>query len=52
LCIHKTILGFFVVEQGGIIKILNLWITLPLFGSSGISTGGERGLLGLAFHPN
>lgn len=46
----------FVVEQGGIIKILNSNGTTnatPFLNiSSGISTGGERGLLGLAFHPN
>ena len=47
----------FVVEQGGKIKILNPnqttnptnFLTLT---SATISTGGERGLLGLAFHPN
>lgn len=47
----------FVVQQGGAIKILNAngtvnttnFLTLT---SSTISTGGERGLLGLAFHPN
>lgn len=47
----------FVVEQGGRIKILNpetgetnseVFLNI----SSIISTGGERGLLGLAFHPN
>ncbi|MCF6131242.1 PQQ-dependent sugar dehydrogenase [Flavobacterium wongokense] len=46
----------FVVQQGGIIKIVNTagvvnatpFITL----TSLISTGSERGLLGLAFHPN
>lgn len=46
----------FVVEQGGIIKILNSNGTTnatPFLNlSSSISTGGERGLLGLAFHPN
>lgn len=46
----------FVVEQGGIIKILNPNGTTnatPFLNLSGIiSTGGERGLLGLAFHPN
>jgi glucose/arabinose dehydrogenase len=46
----------FVVEQGGIIKILNSNGTTnatPFLNiSSGISSGGERGLLGLAFHPN
>jgi glucose/arabinose dehydrogenase len=46
----------FVVEQGGVIKILNSNGTTNstpfLTISSLISTGGERGLLGLAFHPN
>jgi len=47
----------FVVEQGGFIKIVNPdgmvnatpFLTLT---SAIISSGGERGLLGLAFHPN
>ncbi len=47
----------FVVEQGGIIKIVNSdgtvnaspFLTLT---SATITSGGERGLLGLAFHPN
>lgn len=47
----------FVVEQGGKIKIVNPdgttnmtpFLTLT---TSTISTGGERGLLGLTFHPN
>jgi len=47
----------FVVEQGGAIKILNAngtvnpthFLTLT---TATISTGGERGLLGMAFHPN
>jgi glucose/arabinose dehydrogenase len=46
----------FVVEQGGIIKILNSDGTTnpnPFLNITGqISTGGEQGLLGLAFHPN
>jgi glucose/arabinose dehydrogenase len=46
----------FVVEQGGIIKILNTdGTTNPnpfLDISSIISNSGEKGLLGLAFHPN
>lgn len=46
----------FVVEQGGLIKILNSNGTVnstPFLNvSSLISTGGERGLLGLAFPPN
>jgi glucose/arabinose dehydrogenase len=44
----------FVVEQGGTIRILNAGTVLPapfLDVSSIIVTGGERGLLGLAFHP-
>ncbi|MET0760521.1 MAG: PQQ-dependent sugar dehydrogenase [Flavobacterium sp.] len=47
----------FIVEQGGAIKILNPngttnaanFLTLT---TATITTGGERGLLGLAFHPN
>jgi glucose/arabinose dehydrogenase len=45
----------FVVEQGGRIKIItngNVLGTPFLDIHNGISTGGERGLLGLAFHPN
>lgn len=46
----------FVVEQGGIIKILDMNGTVnpvPFLDISGqISSGGERGLLGLAFHPD
>ena len=46
----------FIVEQGGIIKILNPdGTTSPnafLNISGQVSTGGEQGLLGLAFHPN
>jgi glucose/arabinose dehydrogenase len=46
----------FVVEQGGIIKILNSDGTInpnPFLNiSSLISNSGEKGLLGLAFHPN
>jgi glucose/arabinose dehydrogenase len=45
----------FVVEQGGVIKVVNR-NTNALIGTfltiSGITTGGEQGLLGLAFHPN
>jgi glucose/arabinose dehydrogenase len=45
----------FVVEQGGLIKVVNR-DTNALIGTfltiSGITTGGEQGLLGLAFHPN
>ena len=47
---------FFVAEQGGMIKIINADGTVgdtPFLNvSSLISTGGERGLLGLAFHPD
>ncbi|MBE9489295.1 MAG: PQQ-dependent sugar dehydrogenase [Bacteroidetes bacterium] len=46
----------FIVEQSGRIKILNADATInptPFLNiSSLISTGGERGLLGLAFHPD
>ena len=46
----------FVVEQGGLIRILNSDGTInatPFLNlSSLISNGSERGLLGLAFHPN
>ena len=46
----------FIVQQGGLIKILNAngtTNTTPFLNlSSIISSGGERGLLGLAFHPN
>ncbi len=46
----------FIVEQGGRIKILNADATInpdPFLNiSSIISSGGERGLLGLAFHPD
>jgi glucose/arabinose dehydrogenase len=45
----------FVVEQGGLIRIISGGTTLatPFLDLRGaISSGGERGLLGLAFHPN
>ena len=46
----------FIVEQAGIIKILNPDATInpePFLNiTSLISSGGERGLLGLAFHPD
>lgn len=46
----------FVVEQGGVIKIVNPDGSInatPFLDISGqISSGGERGLLGLAFHPD
>ena len=45
----------FIVEQGGRIRILQNGTVLPtpFFDISGaVSTGGEQGLLGLAFHPS
>jgi uncharacterized repeat protein (TIGR01451 family) len=45
----------FVVEQAGRIKIIHNGVVLPdtfLDISEKISSGGERGLLGLAFHPD
>ena len=46
----------FVVEQGGVIKVVNADGSInptPFLDISGdISSGGERGLLGLAFHPD
>lgn len=44
----------FVVEQGGVIKVFNSSYTLlgNFLTVSGIATGGEQGLLSLAFHPN
>ena len=45
----------FVVEQGGTIKIIqsgNVLGTPYLDISSSVASGGELGLLGLAFHPN
>lgn len=44
----------FVVEQGGIIKVLQPGATTPtefLNITTRVLSGGERGLLGLAFHP-
>ncbi len=44
----------FVVEQGGRVRIVKAGITLAtpfLDLSAAVSSGGERGLLGLAFHP-
>lgn len=53
---HADDSRLFVVEQTGRIKILNpngtVNATPFLTVSSIISNGGERGLLGLAFHPN
>ncbi len=45
----------FVVEQGGLIRIIQNGTVLPtpfLNVSGLVSTGNEQGLLGLAFHPN
>ena len=44
----------FIAEQGGEIKILDLPTgdITPFLTVSGLSSGGERGLLGLAFHPD
>jgi glucose/arabinose dehydrogenase len=45
----------FVVEQAGVIRVIKNGVTLPtpfLDLRGRISSGGERGLLGLAFHPN
>jgi glucose/arabinose dehydrogenase len=45
----------YVVQQGGTIRIVKNGVLLPtpfLDVTSKISSGGERGLLGLAFHPN
>ncbi len=45
---------FFVVQQGGRIRIISGGVLLPgsfLDISDSISTGGERGLLSIAFHP-
>jgi glucose/arabinose dehydrogenase len=44
----------FIVQQGGIIKVLQPGATTPtdfLNITSRVLSGGERGLLGLAFHP-
>jgi hypothetical protein len=45
----------FIVEQGGIVKVLQPGATSPtvfLDITSRVLSGGERGLLGLAFHPD
>ncbi|MGL2962828.1 PQQ-dependent sugar dehydrogenase [Flavobacterium sp. RSB2_4_14] len=45
----------FVVQKGGLIRIVNANGTInatPFLTVTGISTGSEQGLLGLAFHPN
>lgn len=53
---HANDSRLFVVQQGGLIRILNSNGTInatPFLNlSSLVSTGGERGLLGLAFHPD
>jgi glucose/arabinose dehydrogenase len=42
----------FIVEQGGKVKLYkNATVTVFLDATSGITSGGETGLLGLAFHP-
>ena len=43
----------FVVEQGGVIKVMSPGGTPSVFLDirARVSSGGERGLLGLAFHP-
>src|SRR5690348_9648320 len=47
----------FIVEQGGNIRILDLSVVpptlkpAPFLTVTGLSTGNEQGLLGLAFHP-
>jgi glucose/arabinose dehydrogenase len=44
----------YVVEQGGLVKVLRNGLTLDPFIDlrAVVSTGGERGLLGMAFDPN
>jgi glucose/arabinose dehydrogenase len=46
----------FIAERGGVIRILNLhtgsMLPTPFLTMSGISTDGEGGFLGLAFHPD
>src|SRR5713101_5668870 len=51
---HDTTDRLFVVEQGGTIRVLQHGATTPtlfLDITSRVLSGGERGLLGLAFHP-
>jgi glucose/arabinose dehydrogenase len=45
---------FFIVEQGGAIKVYNSAFALQgtFLTVTGINTGGEEGLLSMAFHPN
>jgi glucose/arabinose dehydrogenase len=44
----------FIVEQGGAVKVFNSSYTLlgTFLTVTGIATGGEQGLLSIAFHPN
>src|SRR5262245_60953703 len=45
----------FIVEQGGVIRVLQPGASVPtafLDISSKVVAGGEQGLLGLAFHPD
>ncbi|HKP32996.1 MAG TPA: PQQ-dependent sugar dehydrogenase [Chitinophagaceae bacterium] len=44
----------FIVEQGGVVKVFDAaYASLGNFVTvSGVSTGGERGLLSMAFHPD
>lgn len=53
---HANDSRLFVVQKGGLIRILNSNGTVnatPFLNiTSLVSSGGERGLLGLAFHPN
>lgn len=44
----------FVVEKGGTIRIIEngTLLTAPFLTIGGLSSGGEQGLLGLAFHPD
>src|SRR5207249_2935897 len=51
---HDTSDRLFIVEQGGIVKVLQRAATSPaifLDITARVLSGGERGLLGLAFHP-
>jgi|GEM_PF-1119125 len=51
---HDNTDRLFIVEQGGTIKVLQHGATTPtlfLDITSRVLSGGERGLLGLAFHP-
>jgi glucose/arabinose dehydrogenase len=51
---HDASNRLFIVEQGGVIKVLHSGSTIPttfMNIASRVLSGGERGLLGLAFHP-